>query len=914
MIDLESLTYKIKNISPAELEMHGVITAAPKKAGGNPTFICPFCGNGTGKSGDGLVPKEYHWGWNYECFSENKGYDNIALLAEYYGLNTTGADFVELCKRAASDFGITADNDNYSADDFVTYHNLQPSPAPSQKTVDEIERIKKDIAAAQKNGIPSDLSDKDLRAIPISTYHYFNCGVINDWIHPKTIIEGKSVKPSRRLIIPTTDGLHYNAVLLPADRGKVDKSYWKMHAGEKNKCTFGLQTLSADNRVVFVTEGEIDAMSMYYAWDENFWDYSESYNAGFIATLGAASTAWYDELDRAFINYKPIIIFVADNDKAGRAAAEKHRAELLKRGYPAFINFFSDGDTKVDANDFLISQGVNNLADKLMTFFNDAKNNLPAIKKEIAAMQNTTLSTQNKTAAAQEENIEVTKEIVRKLADNLLNEMSDADFLQKIFHLSFGDLDNAKRLFLLFGKYIRYVNIAGEWRVYLDGVWKGAGKADSIIYPFWLAMAKRFETCRPKYHYISTPTGIKTDTGKPQPKDIDEVKISDGLLKKLKEESRMKKAINVLKGYVIAWREDFDKDPLLLNVKNGTIDLKTGKFYPHNPKQLLTKQCNVIYNPAARAPLFEEFMKQILPDDETRAAMLRYLGYCLTGLVNEEKVFFAYGKGGNGKGTLFGTIQYLLGDYATSFKIENLLKRKFGNNPDAASPEIAKLNGARYVVVSESKDVRQFDTATLKDFTGGDRITARAMYQSPITFFPTHKFILQGNNLPTPENINDAGFLRRFYIIIFEKSFAKNPNLHLKEELLAADSLSGILNILIAECLEWQKEGLIISAAMKAAKEEYRADNDFIANFIAENCELDSGSYIGRKDFLTRLREEYHISKLQYKDKELIELITAIDGITEKSEYKGRAKCFWGVKWLDDELSTDDKFCPPPNM
>ena len=242
-----------------------------------------------------------------------------------------------------------------------------------------------------------------------------------------------------------------------------------------------------------------------------------------------------------------------------------------------------------------------------------------------------------------------------------------------------------------------------------------------------------------------------------------------------------------------------------------------------------------------------------------------------------------------------------MGDYATSFKIGVLLKQKFGENPNAHSAEIAKLKGVRFAVVSESKDVKQFDTAILKDLTGGDMITARAMYQQPLTFKPSHKFFLQGNNLPAPENIADEGFLRRLYIVKFLKSFiGSGANLNLKAELVTADSLNGILALLVRECLAWQREGLIISAAMQAAKKEYIEENDFVAEFISDNCEFVSNAYIPRKEFLNRLKEDKKFSRAQYKDKQLVELITAIDGISYgKTQDKNNTNAFFGVKWLD---------------
>lgn len=595
-------------------------------------------------------------------------------------------------------------------------------------------------------------------------------------------------------------------------------------------------------------------------------------------------------------------LFVEDIlDHNGVYWYSKERVEQLKSVYRRDWQHawaYSEEENLKDANDYLQA----NKTSKLANFTRKATKKASShFSKKAASIP------QNQKSPRDDEKV---KSDLTRLANERLATVADADFLQIMFHTPLTDYGNAEKLNKLFGEFLHYVYDLDHWYYYQDGIWKKAGSKNSLLYPIWSAIVKRFSACRPKFNYTRNSSGgLSLDNSKPQANNLEEAGSSDKIDKKIQERKTAANAIEMLIGAAGISIESkyFDKNPMLLNVKNGVIDLETGKFFPHNPNQLFTKQCNVVYNPAARAPLFEQFMKEILPDEETRASMLRYFGYCLTGLVNEESVYFAFGKGGNGKGTLFGTIQYLLGDYATSYKMENLLKRKFGNNPEAASPEKAKLNGARFAVASESKDVRQFDTAELKDLTGGDFITARAMYQSPVTFKPTFKLMLQGNVLPTPENIRDEGFLRRIEVIKFEQNFTKNPNKHLKEDLISDESLSGILNILIAECVKWYeqikqgKSGLIISAAMKAAKAEYISDNDFIANFIAENCELDSAGFILRKEFLKRLREETKTSPFQYKDKELVEMITAIDGITEKSEYEGRAKCFCGVKWLESE-------------
>ena len=385
MVNTDSLKLQINNISPADLEARGVITAAKAKVNGENTYICPSCDNGTGDTGDGLAVKKYSWGYNLKCFKCGKSFDNIDLLSMHYGLNAR-ADFVEVCKRAAADFLGIFDFDNNS--DFSAYHNLTPAdnkPAQSdsdkekspaqdksqeqEKAIEEkmFEYIQADILAAYNFSInpKSEYTVDERRGVYQHTLDFFHCGIIENHIAPRVRAEydfGKRDKlppPSRRLIIPTTDGLHYLATLSPADRKNTPEKYWKMHAGKMSESTFGLQTLSLYQQAVFVCEGEFDCMSMYQEWtdyvDENSKYLPDNFKAGFIATISATGAAWISELEKTFNeSQKPLIMYVADDDDAGRRATEKSRAEMIKRGFPFYSFTFPKKDgKKVDANDIL---------------------------------------------------------------------------------------------------------------------------------------------------------------------------------------------------------------------------------------------------------------------------------------------------------------------------------------------------------------------------------------------------------------------------------------------------------------------------------------------------------------------------------------------------------------------------------
>jgi hypothetical protein len=95
-----------------------------------------------------------------------------------------------------------------------------------------------------------------------------------------------------------------------------------------------------------------------------------------------------------------------------------------------------------------------------------------------------------------------------------------------------------------------------------------------------------------------------------------------------------------------------DKDPWLLNVLNGTLNLKTGKLYPHRREDMITKLAGVEFDFEAECPMWWAFLKQIFKDN---FRLIQYIqkavGYALTGDTSEQVLFMLYGLGANGKST-----------------------------------------------------------------------------------------------------------------------------------------------------------------------------------------------------------------------------------------------------------------------
>jgi putative DNA primase/helicase len=277
------------------------------------------------------------------------------------------------------------------------------------------------------------------------------------------------------------------------------------------------------------------------------------------------------------------------------------------------------------------------------------------------------------------------------------------------------------------------------------------------------------------------------------------------------------------------------------------IDLSSGQIFPHDRSQKLTKITRAAYRPNAHAPIFLKFLHQIL-DEATVLYLQKVIGYAATGLTTEQKLFFVYGSGRNGKSVLFDALSYVLGDYAGKAAPDLLMSRDFNAHPC----DLADLHGKRFVVASETNEGRRFDEARLKDLTGETRIKARRMHQDFFEFNATHKIILYSNHRPIV-NATDFAFWRRMVLIEFKYTV---PDHQVDPDLLEKlkEESDGILSWIVAGAVRWHEEGLDDPPeSVKKATQDYRIEMDTIGSFLDEFCFIDPNAITSAK----LLYEEY---------------------------------------------------------
>lgn len=279
--------------------------------------------------------------------------------------------------------------------------------------------------------------------------------------------------------------------------------------------------------------------------------------------------------------------------------------------------------------------------------------------------------------------------------------------------------------------------------------------------------------------------------------------------------------------------DQLDTDPLVLNVANGIVDLRTGALGTHDRDLLISRLAPVPYDPDAQAPTWAAFLERILAGDPDLIRFVqRAVGYSLTGLTLEQVILILYGAGANGKTTFVNTLLALLGDYAQQAPAETFLDRR-----DGIPNDIARLRGARMVAAAELGEGRRLNEPLVKRMTGGDRIAARFMRAEWFEFVPQFTPWLATNHKPEIAG-TDLGIWRRVRLVPFTVTIPeheRDPDLPAR----LLDELPGILTWAIQGCLDWQAHGLQTPDAVARATADYRAEMDVVGAFLDECCDLE---------------------------------------------------------------------------
>lgn len=283
---------------------------------------------------------------------------------------------------------------------------------------------------------------------------------------------------------------------------------------------------------------------------------------------------------------------------------------------------------------------------------------------------------------------------------------------------------------------------------------------------------------------------------------------------------------------------ELDYDAELLNTPAGTYDLTKGMdgCSPHDPDDLITKITTCAPGDKGESLWLDTLNLFFCGDDELIEYVQRIVGQAAIGRVHEEHMIIAYGGGANGKSTFWNTIARVLGNYSGKISAEALTMNCKRN----VKPEMAELKGKRLIIASELEEGTRLNTGMVKQLCSTDPIQAEKKYKDPFNFEPSHTLVLYTNHLPRV-SANDDGTWRRLIVIPFNAKITGKSDIKNFADYLYSESGPAIM--------KWIIEGAAKAIASEfhtgkpkvvlEAIEAYREENDWLAQFIEEHCEVD---------------------------------------------------------------------------
>ncbi|WP_394513105.1 DNA primase family protein [Priestia aryabhattai] len=299
---------------------------------------------------------------------------------------------------------------------------------------------------------------------------------------------------------------------------------------------------------------------------------------------------------------------------------------------------------------------------------------------------------------------------------------------------------------------------------------------------------------------------------------------------------RVLEVIGQIKRSKVLSEDVFNKVPLL-NLKNGSLDVASGEFYPHSPTNYTTIQLPIMYDPNADCPNIKKFINEIVAAD-TVPILEEWFAYCMFPTTKYEKAIMLTGTGANGKSVLMNLFKYFIGKENLSHNDLQDFERRFTT---------ANLYGKLANTSADLPSCALKDTGIFKKIVAGDDLQAEYKGLNSFTFTPYARLMFSANELPASADLSE-GFFRRWIIINFPNIFSgQNADPNLLEKLTTSQELSGLLNLALQAWDRLNKQGgFTTNADTKKTLNDYKRANDKVLQFIEEECVISETAKVSK--------------------------------------------------------------------
>lgn len=342
---------------------------------------------------------------------------------------------------------------------------------------------------------------------------------------------------------------------------------------------------------------------------------------------------------------------------------------------------------------------------------------------------------------------------------------------------------------------------------------------------------------------------------------------------------------------------ELDKDEFLLNTPGATIDLKTGESRLPEAADFITKQTGSKPGDDGK-DIWQQALRTFFCND---AELIEYVqqivGLAAIGKVYLEAIIIAYGEGRNGKSTFWNTISRVLGTYSGSLSADTLTVGCRRN----VKPEMAELKGKRLIIAAELEEGMRLNTSIIKQLCSTDEITAEKKYKDPFRFTPSHTLVLYTNHLPRV-GANDAGTWRRLIVIPFDAKIEGSSDMKNYSDHLFHEAGPYILSWIVEGAMKAIRKNFHLSPpeCVRKAIDSYRENNDWMANFLEDCCEI-GPDYSQKSGAFYQEYRNYCARNGEYT-RSTTDFYTAVElaGFTRKKINKG--SFIYGVRVKDEDF------------
>lgn len=288
-------------------------------------------------------------------------------------------------------------------------------------------------------------------------------------------------------------------------------------------------------------------------------------------------------------------------------------------------------------------------------------------------------------------------------------------------------------------------------------------------------------------------------------------------------------------------QEELDRDEFLLNTPSASYDLRKGIDFviDQDASHLITKQTTVDPSDVGTDKWEEALNTFFCGDTDLTHYVQKIVGLAAVGKVYVEALIIAYGEGRNGKSTFWNVIARVLGSYSGNISADMLTVGCRRN----VKPELAEAKGKRLLIAAEMEEGMRLNTSNIKQLCSTDDIYAEKKYKDPFSYTPSHTLVLYTNHLPKVGAI-DEGTWRRLIVIPFEAKIEGSADIKNYADYLFDHAGGAVLRWIIEGAKKVIEDEYQIGHPQKVkdAIKEYKENNDWLAHFLTECCEIDEAS------------------------------------------------------------------------